>query len=104
LLANATKFTPPGGRVRLLCEELGDTIRLKISDSGIGIPADHLESAFEPFFQVDAGLTREHGGVGLGLAISRKFARDMAGDLTVDSTPGAGAIFTLTLPGSAPAN
>jgi signal transduction histidine kinase len=97
LLSNAIKFTPPGGDVRLECED-GKAVRLRVSDSGRGIPADKLETIFEPFVQVDTSLTRETTGVGLGLAISRDLARAMHGDLTVESRLGAGSTFTLTLP------
>ncbi|MBA3343416.1 MAG: hypothetical protein H0T48_16495 [Gemmatimonadaceae bacterium] len=62
------------------------------------MPADKLDAIFDPFVQVRAGLTRPHEGTGLGLAISRELARGMNGDLTVESTPGAASIFTLTLP------
>lgn len=70
-----------------------------VTDTGRGIPAVHLERIFEPFAQVDRHLTHEsQQGVGLGLAISRDFARGMGGDLTVTSVEGEGSTFTLTLP------
>ena len=71
---------------------------MHVRDTGRGIPADQQARVFEPFVQVDARLTRTHEGVGLGLAISRDLARGMGGDLTVESTPGVGSTFTLTLP------
>lgn len=67
-------------------------------DTGRGIPADRLQAVFEPFVQVDSGLTRTQGGSGLGLAISRDLARAMAGSLTVTSDVRRGTTFTLTLP------
>ena len=70
----------------------------RVADTGIGIAPDQLERVFAPFVQVDARLTRMREGVGLGLAISRDLARGMSGDLTAESTPGAGSMFTLTLP------
>ena len=76
----------------------GTWVCLRVEDTGIGIPPDQRERIFEPFVQVDSGYTRRHGGAGLGLAISRRFARWMGGDLTVESTPGAGSSFTLWLP------
>jgi signal transduction histidine kinase len=69
-----------------------------VRDTGIGIAADHLERVFEPFVQLDQRLTRVHEGVGLGLAISRDLMRGMGGELSVESTPGHGSIFTVTLP------
>ena len=67
-------------------------------DTGVGIPADKLESVFEPFVQVDRSLIDSREGTGLGLAISRDLARAMRGDLTVDSTVDVGSEFTLLLP------
>jgi PAS domain S-box-containing protein len=98
LLSNAVKFTDPGGRVEAACTADGNSVRLTIRDTGIGIAADKLEAIFEPFVQVRADLTRPHEGTGLGLAISRDLARGMEGDLTAESTPGAGSTFTVTLP------
>jgi signal transduction histidine kinase/DNA-binding response OmpR family regulator len=102
LLSNAVKFTErgevvvvvdatplPPGRTRL---------RLAVRDTGIGIPADRLDRLFRSFSQVDASTTRTYGGTGLGLAISRRLAEAMDGTLTVDSTPGQGSVFTLTVP------
>jgi PAS domain S-box-containing protein len=101
LLTNAVKFTEAGGRVALACEtdDAAGVFRARVSDTGRGIPADQLERIFEPFVQVDRHRTPEsQQGVGLGLAISRELARGMGGDLTVESTPGVGSTFTLTLP------
>jgi signal transduction histidine kinase len=69
-----------------------------VADSGPGIPRDQQEAIFEPFVQLDRSFTRSVEGVGLGLAISRDLARGMGGDLTVESEPGKGARFSLTLP------
>jgi signal transduction histidine kinase len=75
-----------------------DVVRLTVRDTGDGIAPEQLARMFEPFVQVDQRFTRPHQGVGLGLAISRDLARGMGGDLTVESMPGAGSTFTLTLP------
>ena len=69
-----------------------------MSDSGHGIPADKLETIFEPFVQVDRSLSSTRDGVGLGLAISRALARAMGGDLDVRSEVGVGSAFSLALP------
>jgi signal transduction histidine kinase len=103
LLTNAVKFTARGGRVAVACEHDADArlVRVRVADSGRGIPADKLDAVFEPFVQVDRHRTHEsQQGVGLGLAISRDLARGMGGDLTAESVVGEGSTFTLTLPGA----
>jgi signal transduction histidine kinase len=98
LLSNSIKFTPAGGRVTIDCAATESAAVLRVSDTGIGIAPDKLEDIFEPFVQVRSGSTDAEGGLGLGLSISRSLARAMQGDLTVESTAGEGARFTLTLP------
>ena len=100
LLSNAVKFTERGGHVTLDAEADRDAgrERLRVADTGIGIPHDKQDLIFDPFVQVNASLTRLQEGVGLGLAISRDLARGMGGELTVESTPGQGSTFTLSMP------
>ncbi|AHG87870.1 PAS sensor protein [Gemmatirosa kalamazoonensis] len=98
LLTNAIKFTPAGGRITLESGVDGDAAVVRVRDTGIGIPANRLESVFEPFVQIGARAFSPQEGVGLGLAISRNLARGMRGDLTVESTVGEGSCFTLRLP------
>jgi signal transduction histidine kinase len=101
LLTNAVKFTPAGGRVAVDSARRGDApgvVFLRVRDTGIGVPPEKIESIFEPFVQVHAGLTRPAEGTGLGLAISRDLARGMGGELRARSAEGEGATFTLTLP------
>ena len=98
LLSNSVKFTPHGGRIDVRCEGAGDRVSLHVTDTGIGIPAERLESVFEPFVQVHRTLKDPTGGVGLGLAISRDLARGMGGELSVQSAGADGSTFTLTLP------
>jgi len=98
LLSNAVKFTDAGGRVSIDWVARADSVAIRVADTGRGIAPKHLERVFQPFVQVDATLTRAHEGTGLGLAISRDLARGMGGDLTVESEPGVGSTFTLTLP------
>lgn len=98
LLSNAIKFTPAGGHISAECAAVDDTVTLSIVDTGLGIAADKLETIFEPFVQLKEGLSDREGGIGLGLSISRDLARAMNGDLTVESTEGKGARFTLSLP------
>ncbi len=102
LLSNAIKFTDAGGRIELGCtlheDEDAQLVQIQISDTGIGIAESQLARVFEPFVQVNSGLTRTRAGTGLGLAISRDLVRGMRGDLTVESTLGVGSTFTLLLP------
>jgi signal transduction histidine kinase len=110
LLNNALKFTPVGGTVSVECGQQdvapaearvtvdGTWVFVRVSDTGIGIPADQIPHIFEPFTQVARGHTRPRDGSGLGLTISRRLARMMKGDLTVRSEPGKGSVFTLWLP------
>jgi len=98
LLTNALKFTDPGGAITLSCESSDGCARIKVADTGRGIPAAKLESIFDPFVQLDrsADPGSQHG-VGLGLAISRELARAMGGELTAESEVGKGSVFTLAL-------
>jgi signal transduction histidine kinase len=99
LLSNAIRFTPPGGRIRLSATPLdGAHVAVYIEDTGPGIPHERRDHVFEPFVQLDRSLTQSHGGLGLGLAISRDLARGMQGDLALDSHTRSGARFILTLP------
>ena len=101
LLSNAVKFTPEGGRVSVELSPAPNAsgmAELRVADTGVGIPADKLETIFEPFVQVGRSLSSPGEGTGLGLAISRDLARGMGGDIAVASTPGAGSTFTLALP------
>jgi signal transduction histidine kinase len=100
LLTNAVKFTPAGGRVTLDARRADDGARVlvRVTDTGIGVRPDKLQSIFEPFVQVDMGHARRREGTGLGLAISRDLARGMGGDLEARSEEGRGAAFTLALP------
>ncbi|HEX8274696.1 MAG TPA: PAS domain-containing sensor histidine kinase [Longimicrobiaceae bacterium] len=98
LLGNAVKFTPHGGRVTVGCGTAGGRVLITVSDTGPGVPQEMQKSIFEPFVQLGRTLTSGHEGTGLGLAISRDLARAMGGDVSVSSTPGGGATFTLSLP------
>jgi PAS domain S-box-containing protein len=102
LLGNAVKFTEHGGIVlevgREEHPETGPLLRLAVRDTGIGIAPEKREAIFERFTQINAASNRQFGGVGLGLAICRKLVDLMGGRLWVDSQPGQGSVFTLTLP------
>lgn len=103
LVANAFKFTPDGGRVRVTLAREGDRARLEVADSGPGIPATDREAVFERFRQLDGGEARRAGGVGLGLAIARDFAAQHGGSIAVRDAPEGGALLEVLLPLAAPA-
>jgi signal transduction histidine kinase/GGDEF domain-containing protein len=106
LIGNAIKFTPEQGNIRVIAnpfmEEreggLSRKIAISVSDSGIGIPGEHLNSIFEKFFQVEGSLHRSAGGTGLGLAITRGLVEAHHGKIWVESEVGKGSTFTFTLP------
>jgi signal transduction histidine kinase len=98
LVANGVKFTPEGGRITIGADRERDSIRVWVTDTGIGIAADQLKRVFDPYFQVDRGPTRKYPGMGLGLAIARDLARAMNGDVWLESTPGSGSTAWLVLP------
>jgi signal transduction histidine kinase len=97
LLGNAVKFTDQG-KVTVILTRGARSVRIAIADTGIGIPHDELSRLFRPFAQVDTGLTRRHGGTGLGLYISRRLSTLLGGHIEVESTPGKGSKFTVVLP------
>lgn len=97
LLSNALKFTRLG-RVDVRVEPVGQGVRISVRDTGIGIATDALQKIFQPFTQADAGIARQYGGTGLGLALTRKLCEAMKGDLEVRSEPGLGSEFIATLP------
>ena len=98
VLTNALKFTPAGGRVAVSVAGDANTVTIRVRDTGIGIPPDKLTAIFEPFVQVGRALDQPRDGIGLGLSISRELARGMGGELTAESSAGAGSTFALTLP------
>jgi len=101
LLSNACKFTK-AGEVKLAARKVangGRWIEFAVSDTGIGMTAEQQTKLFEEFSQADATTAQRFGGTGLGLALSRKLARMMGGDVTVTSAHGKGSVFTVRLPG-----
>lgn len=103
LVDNAIRYTPEGGeiRVELDAPEPGGALQVHVADTGIGIEADETERIFEPYHRVRSGNARTGPGAGLGLALAREIARAHGGDVTVESRPGAGSVFTVRLPLSA---
>ncbi len=101
MLSNAAKFTHEGTitlRTERKSQAGGEWLLFSVSDTGIGIPADKLEHVFEEFSQADTSTTRDYGGTGLGLPISRRFCQMLGGDLTVRSRTGEGSTFTMRVP------
>ena len=102
LLSNALKFTEEGV-VSISARVREDETEIQVRDTGAGIAPEHLERIFEPFWQGDPSRTRQVGGTGLGLSVTRNLARLMGGDVTVESRFGGGSIFTVRLPLERPA-
>jgi signal transduction histidine kinase len=98
LVSNAAKFTSDGIITLRAERKPGDQVRISVSDTGIGIPEDKLETIFEEFSQADESTTRIYGGTGLGLALVKRFCEMMGGRIWVESTPGEGSSFILELP------
>ncbi|MDX6548973.1 MAG: two-component system, OmpR family, sensor histidine kinase SenX3 [Gaiellales bacterium] len=98
LLANAVRYTPPGGEVRVTLADSGGTALLRVADTGIGIPAADIDRVFERFYRVDVARDRETGGTGLGLAIVRHVAETHGGQVAAASEIGSGSVFTVQIP------
>ena len=101
LLSNAAKFTE-GGRIDLdivrRAGAAGEEALFVVRDTGIGMTSEQIDKLFEAFQQAEASTTRNYGGTGLGLALTRRLCRMMGGDVTVESRPGEGSVFTVALP------
>ncbi|HEY8742776.1 MAG TPA: ATP-binding protein, partial [Chloroflexota bacterium] len=98
LVDNALKYTPIGGCVEVSVRAMDGRARLRVSDSGVGIAPEHLPHLFERFYRADAARSRDEGGAGLGLAICQWIASAHQGTIAVQSTPGEGTTFTVSLP------
>jgi signal transduction histidine kinase len=106
LLSNAVKFSPPSSVVAIHCRFVGreaspigfDTVRIDVTDQGIGIPADELQRIFVEFYQTEDGRRARNSGTGLGLSLTRNFVELHYGKIDVTSKPGYGSTFTLYLP------
>jgi CheY-like chemotaxis protein/nitrogen-specific signal transduction histidine kinase len=102
LLSNAAKFTEQG-TITLVAERGPDAagrdwVTIRVSDTGIGMTPEQRERLFQPFSQAEASTSRKYGGTGLGLAITRRFCQLMGGEVTLESEPGRGSVFTVRLP------
>ena len=97
LLNNAVKFTDTGA-VSIVCRAGKEEYEISVTDTGIGIPPEDVAALFQPFHQLDTGLSRKHEGTGLGLSISKRLVAMMGGAIDVQSEPGKGSTFTVRLP------
>jgi signal transduction histidine kinase len=98
LVDNAIKFNVTGGEVLVRLREEGDHLRVEVSDTGIGIPAEHLGRVFNLFYRVDSSALHLTRGVGLGLSIARQIIEEHGGEMHVESVPGEGSVFSFALP------
>ncbi len=98
LLSNAIRYTPPGGSVELALRRRGSDVVLRVRDTGVGIAPEHQRRIFERLYRVDSTRDRATGGSGLGLAIVRRAVQTLGGQIELDSTPGKGSEFRVTLP------
>ena len=98
ILDNCVRYTPPGGRVTVRSSRSPEGVTVEISDTGVGIPSEHLPRIFERFYRVDAARSRELGGTGLGLAIVKHIILAHKGEITARSVLGKGSVFTIRLP------
>ena len=98
LLSNAIKFTPEGGRVTLMAHHTDSSLEIAVRDTGVGIAAEDLERIFEEFRQVGTDYARKVEGTGLGLTLTRRFIELHGGRIEVESEPGEGSEFRVTLP------
>ena len=100
LVSNALRYTPSGGRIILQAEAIPDRVRLRVQDTGAGIPAEDLPYVFDRFWRGDRARARQgNGSSGLGLAITRQLVRAHGGEINVESQVGEGTTFTIELPG-----
>lgn len=98
LLDNAVRFTPSGGAVTVSAHRLNGSVEVQVSDTGVGIPQEHLPRLFERFYRADPARSREDGGTGIGLAIARSVVEAHGGHISAMSEPGRGSVFTFDLP------
>jgi len=98
LLNNAIKYTPSGGKIKVMAALEGNKIRISVSDNGVGIPKKSQKYIFDMFWQVDSTTKKEYSGAGLGLYISNQLVKLMGGRLWLESKPGKGSTFHFTIP------
>jgi GAF domain-containing protein/anti-sigma regulatory factor (Ser/Thr protein kinase) len=98
VLSNANKFTPEGGSITVRADHVDDQVRVRVTDTGIGIRPEDAPKVFEAFRQIDGSLSRRYNGTGLGLALTKRLVELQHGSIDFESEPGRGTTFTITLP------
>jgi signal transduction histidine kinase len=98
LLSNAIKYTPAGGRVEFRVQVKGDQVVIQVADTGLGIPPDDIPQLFKKFYRVNQREHISQEGAGLGLYITRAIIERHNGRVSVESQPGSGSVFTISLP------
>lgn len=102
LVSNAVKYNRPGGRVTVRAEGAGEEVRLRVADTGIGIPEQYREHLFDEFFRLSPSGGPNKPGAGLGLAIVKRIVTELGGRIELESEPGVGTTFEVLLPAAAP--
>jgi signal transduction histidine kinase len=102
LLDNAVRFTPEGGHVGISAARRNGCVEVRVADTGLGIPEEHLPRLFERFYRVDPARSRGDGGTGIGLAIARSVIEAHGGRIWAESSPGRGSVFAFELPVAGP--
>jgi signal transduction histidine kinase len=98
LLSNAVKFTPEGGKIGVLARPVGNAVEVAVTDTGVGIGPEDQKMVFDEFKQVGRDYTKKAEGTGLGLALTKRFVELHGGSIRLESTPGKGSTFTVTIP------
>jgi two-component system sensor histidine kinase VicK len=98
VVTNAITFTNPGGHIDVVAESIPGHVKVSVIDNGIGIPANDLPQIFDRFYQVESHLTRKHGGMGLGLSVSKVMIEMHGGRIWAESMEGKGSTFTFLIP------
>jgi signal transduction histidine kinase len=98
VLSNAVKYTPDGGSITTTVQRRDTSIEIAVRDTGVGIAPQDQARVFDDFTRIESGYARTQQGTGLGLALGRRLARLMDGDITLESAPGRGSTFTITVP------
>lgn len=98
LMDNAIKYNKTGGNIKIICNKQGNLLKISVEDTGIGIPKEHLDKIFKPFYRVESHRSSKTGGTGIGLALVKNLVKKLNGNINVNSTLGKGTIFSVEFP------